>query len=358
MRSLNLIVLLFSLFFIAKVSYAQINTLGFPENARTSILQGSSLYSKGLAGACLSIIEAPDDIPCAASNLVFDENSVFSGQLALSNGYSSLSLIRETLGNNLSAEFIDLVLDQKVFQIDTAIQVYFKSKYFSGKYVPMSVRAFIGLRNDVNPNIDIFAVEEKGFYFQLSSTVINKRLSVGIQIRALDRTLVKSTFKASDFGVEQDSDLVSSEEYKVFYLDPSLTYKIPKFYNLVLTGALVNLGSSKLKNRTDVKEPIAFRVGGSMEKSLLKYGTLRGSLEYGRQDYTENFINSLRLGFIYTYGGMKIIGGLNTYGMSTGVHFGISNIQAGIVYSSSRFPDLSNDSFVQTVYVQIGWRSE
>ncbi|MGH1469029.1 MAG: hypothetical protein ACRBBP_09150 [Bdellovibrionales bacterium] len=358
MKFLNLTVLLISCIFFCESALAQENSLDFPANPRTSILTDSSLYSKGLASACLSLTSLPDDLPCAASNLVHGSKSIFSGQLALSNGYSSLNLIREAIGSNLSTEFIDLIIDQKVFQIDTGIRIYFKSKYFAGKYVPMSVRAFIGLRNEVNPNIDIFAVEEKGFYFQVAAQVLTENLSLGAQIRALDRTLIKSTFKASDFGVEQSDKLVSSEQYKVLYLDPSITYRLPRLYNLVLTGSILNIGDSDLEGRGDVEEPVSVRLGASAEKGYKTFGKIKGSIEYGRQNYTESFFDALNLGVEYTYGGMKVIGGLNTYGMSTGVYFGISNIQAGIVYSSSRFPDVSNDSYVQTVYVQLGWRSE
>lgn len=337
---------------------AQENSLGFPQNPRTNILSDSSVYSKGLASACLSLISIPDDLPCAASNLVFDNNSLFSAQLALSNGYSSLNLIREAIGSEISSEFIDLILEQKTFQIDTGIRVYFKSKNFAGKYVPMSVRGFIGLRNEVNPNVDVFAIEEKGFYFQLATTIFNKNISIGTQIRALDRTLVKSTFKVSEFGADNNDDLVKSEPYKVFYLDPSITYRVPKFYDLIITGMLMNIGSSDLENRPDVEEPIAGRLSASALIKLNKYGGVRTILEYGRQNYTEDFMNSLNFSAEYSYGGMKAIGGINTYGMSAGVYFGLSDIQAGIIYTSSRFPNLNEESYIQTVYVELGWRSK
>lgn len=148
--------------------------LSFSRNARTFETQQSSLVIKGLAHSCLTMTTIPDGLLCNPAHTPFNKKSSLGIELLLSNGSKNLTNLQKLINGNVSQELVDtLFLEGQTIQIEANAEIYFQSKYLSGRYTPLTVKGFSIVRNEANPDIELYAIEENGFAFQSGYEVYN-----------------------------------------------------------------------------------------------------------------------------------------------------------------------------------------
>lgn len=341
-------------FVIVFTQAANSQSLAFSRNARTFELQHTTLMMKGLANSCLTIIDMPDGLPCAASMTPLNTKSSLGAEFQLSNGYSSLQYVQKLLSNNRDQELFDSLFTQgKVVQVEVNADLNFRSKYLSGQYSPVSVKGFSAVRNEADPDVDFFAIEESGFTFQSGYEVFNN-LFAGVQVRALQRKFVKQRFKLVSLGTQAGQDLLKPKEQTVTYIDPSLSYFFNMAWKPRLTFMVVNSGSVSEKF-DELKEPVDTQLGIGISPPIY-WGDMDLTLEYRSMTYEEDDVKKLRVGALYHFGSMYLTGGVDSNGVSGGVFYSLDKINSGIVYSTTQGVQQEESFYTQTVYVQLGWQ--
>ena len=53
---------------------------------------------------------------------------------------------------------------------------------------------------------------------------------------------------------------------------------------------------------------------------------------------------------------MNLSAGIDTYGISAGIFYSLEQINAGVMFSSTKITNEDEEFFTQTVYVQLGWQ--
>ncbi|RYZ92313.1 MAG: hypothetical protein EOP06_04595 [Proteobacteria bacterium] len=329
--------------------------LTFTRNPRTLENQDTSLISKGLADACLGMLQLPDGLNCNPANSVFTSQSSFGIQVLISNGYSNLENVRSLLTGEITPETIDrLFSDGRFTQIETNASVIFKSKFFSGSYTPLSVRGFSIVRNEGNPEAEVQFVEESGFTFQ-SGWAFTKEFSVGLQTRVLSRKSVHRTFKLVELATESGRDLLKPQSQNIVFLEPGATWIIGKDWQPRLTLFVHDVAVSKSgESYVPIKpEP---QLGFAITPTILPYGTLDLLLEYRRLEADAPTHELLHFGANYRFGAMNVVGGVDGRGLSGGVFYFIDKLNAGVVYSTTNTLVAQNNFYTQTVYAQLGWQ--
>jgi hypothetical protein len=335
-------------------AYSQDSSLTFSRNARTFELQHSTLVMKGLANSCLTLINIPDGLPCAPSMTPLNSNSSLGAEFQLSNGYSALQYVSKLLDNNRSQELFDSLFTQgKVVQVEVNADINFRSKYLSGQYSPISVKGFSAVRNEADPDVDFYAIQESGFTFQ-SGYELFSNFFAGVQLRAMNRKFVKQRFKLVALGTQAGQDLLKPKEQSVTYVDPSVTYFLNLPWKPRVTAMVVNSGTVSEKY-DELKEPVDTQLGIGISPPVY-WGDLDLTLEYRSMTYEEDDAKKLRVGALYHYGSMYLTGGIDTNGISGGVFYSLDKINAGIVYSTTQGAGQEESFYTQTVYVQLGWQ--
>lgn len=343
---------------------ANAENLTFSRNARTFETQNSSITVKGLAFACLSLMNVPDGLPCNPALVPFIEKAGMSAKVQLSNGYSSLDKVRKLLDADKNPQNIDFFFtDGKVLQIDTQIDVFFKSKYLTGQFIPTSLKGFSVLRNEANPDVDLFAVDESGFQFQTGHQLTNS-FSIGAQARLMQRKYIRKQFKLLDLTTEAGAKILTPQTQNVLFLEPGLLWRFGKQIKSDmdprLSAMLVNLGTLSAKS-DDMPQPVETQIGFGLTpvraSSLGDYGQWDLMLDYKSLSYQETASAKLRLGSLYSFGSMRLFAGIDASGISGGVFTSLQAIQAAITYSTTKFVNEREGFFTQTVYMQIGWEN-
>lgn len=328
--------------------------LAFSRNARTFETQHSTLVMKGLANSCLTMPIIPDGLPCNPSMTPLKSKSGLNAEVQLSNGYSALNNVRKLIDGKITQELTDTLFSQgKIIQIEASTDVNFYSKYLSGQYSPISVKGFSVVRNEANPDVDLYAVEEKGFTFQSGIEAYNN-LYLGAQVRSLSRKFIKQRFKLVSLGTQNGQDILKPKEQTVLYLEPGLTYFLSKEWQPRISIFVANLGTVS-KKYDEFSEPVEGQFGFGFSPPVL-WGNLDVSLEYRSMTYEESDLKKIRVGTLYHFGSMFLSGGIDSNGISSGVFYSLEQVNAGIVYSTTQFDNKGESFYTQTVYVQLGWQ--
>lgn len=309
--------------------------------------------TKGLANACLTIL-VPDGIQCNPALNPLIKKSTLGAELQLSNGYSSLENLRKLLDGKVSQELTDTLFSQgKIIQIEANADIFFQSKYLSGLYTPLSVKGFSVVRNEANPDVDLYAIEEKGLTFQSGYEVFNN-LYAGVQLRALNRKFIKQRFKLVALGTQAGQDLLKPKEQSVTYIEPAMTYFFSQDWRPRVSILGSNLGFVS-KKYDELPEPAELQLGFGISPPMY-WGDMDLSLEYRSMSYEESDLKKLRFGMLYHFGSMYLSGGIDSNGISGGVYYALEKINAGIVYSTTQLSNQGESFYTQTVYVQLGWQ--
>lgn len=346
--------ILINIFLFSFSAQSQTSSLAFSRNARTFETQHSTLVTKSLANACLSMRIIPDGLPCNPAMVPFNSKPTLGLELQLSNGYSAIDNVKKLLDGKITQELVDTLFSQgKIIQIEANADLYFHSKYLTGSYTPVSIKGFSVVRNEANPDVDLYSVEEKGFTFQTGYEIYNN-LFVGLQLRALNRKFIKQRFKLVALGTQAGQDLLKPKEQSVTYLEPGMTYFFSKDWKPRLSAFVANLGTVSQKY-DEFPEPTDGQLAFGISPPFT-WGDLDLSLEYRSMTYEENDLKKLRLGALYHFGSMYLSSGIDSNGISGGVYYSLDKINAGIVYSTTQLVNQGESFYTQTVYVELGWQ--
>jgi hypothetical protein len=329
-------------------------SLAFSRNARTFETQHSSLSIKGMAGACLTVSYIPDGIPCNPAMTPLNSKSSLAVEALLSNGYSAIDNIRKLLSGQVTQELVDTLFTKgKIVQIEASADIDFHSKYLNGQFTPVSIKGFSVIRNEANPEVDLYSIEENGYTFQ-SGYEVYRDLFVGLQIRTLNRKFIKQRFKLAVLGTQAGQDLLKPKTQTVTFFEPGLTYFLGSQWKPRVSLFVANLGTATEKF-DEIAEPVEGQIGFGLSPPL-DWGDLDLSLEYRSMSYEEDDLQKLRFGAMYRFGSMYLTGGIDSNGISGGVLYRLDNINAGVVYSTTQFMNQEENFYTQTVYVQLGWQ--
>lgn len=340
--------------YVPSFASAQTSSLAFSRNARTYETQHSTLVTKSLAGACLTMTTIPDGLLCNPAMTPVNSKSAFGAEALLSNGYSSLENIRKLLSGSVTQELVDTLFTKgKILQLEATLDINFQSKYLNGQYSPLSVKGFSVIRNEANPEVDLYSIEENGFTFQ-SGYEVYSGLFLGAQVRSLNRKFIKQRFKLAALGTQAGKDLLQPKTQSVTYLEPGMTYFFNKSWKPRVSLFVANAGI-KSEHYDEILEPVEGQVGFGISPPM-QWGSLDLSLEYRSLSYEESDLQKFRLGAMYKFGAMYLTGGIDQSGISGGVLYSLDKINAGIVYSTTQFTNDEENFYTQTVYVQFGWQ--
>ncbi len=345
--------LLVHFLFFAASAVAQSDNISFTRNARTFEAQHASLTAKGMAQACLSTL-TPDGLPCNPALTLRNKKPVMTFEGLLSNGYENLEKVRLLMDKEITQEAIDKVfVGSKTIQIEGNADINFRSKYLSGQYSPASVKAFSVIRNEANPDIELFAVQESGFTLQ-TGYEIYEGLLLGVQGRLVQRKFIRQRFKLAELATPEGKALLKPKEQTATYIEPGAVYFLPLPWKPRISVFIPNIGSVS-KSYDEFLTPIEAQ-GGFAFSPPLAWGELDISVEMRSMNYDESYAERLRLGILYHFGSMWLSAGADVNGLSSGIYFNLKNISAGIMYSTTQLVNEKDDFYTQTVYVQLGWQ--
>lgn len=296
----------------------------------------------------------PDGLPCNPAYTPMNTKPSLGAEILLSNGYSSLENMRKLLDSQLTQDLADTLFSKgKIIQIESNIDINFRSKYLSGQYSPTSIKGFSVIRNEANPDVDLYAVEEKGFNFQSGYEIFNN-FYAGAQVRFVDRKFIRKQFKLVSLGTQEGKDLLKPKEQKATYIEPAISWTFAKAWKPRVSIMVVNLGTVS-ETHDELKSPMEPQVGFGFSPPVY-WGDLDISIEYRSMNYDESDFDKLHIGSLYRFGSMFLTGGIDTNGISSGVYYSLDKLNAGIMYSTTRFVNDNEDFFTQTVYMQLGWQ--
>lgn len=348
---LNKLIFITSLLLISLPSWSE---LSFSRNARTFELQHLNLLTKGLAGACLTMLDIQDGLLCNPATTSLLKKPSLGAQVQLSNGYASYDKVKKITEGQLTEELIDKLFNEgQVVQIETSADINFRSPYLYAQYTPFSLKGMSAVRNEANPEAELSAFEEKGITLQ-SGYEVYSGLHVGLQARLLERKFVKQRFKLLVLGTDSGKDLLKPKQQQVQYFDPGITWIITEQWKPRISLLVMNLGSvSQAYDEYD--EPVEAQVGVGVSPPV-GWGNLDLEVSYRSMTYEESDLNKLRFGALYKFGSMNLASGIDSNGLSGGVYYSIDKVNAGILYSTTKTATEGDEFYAQTVYVQLGWQ--
>ena len=355
-RGYEKVAILFLVVFYHSSSFAQNTDLAFSRNARTFETQQASLVSKSMAFACLSMMIVPDGLPCNPAFTPLRKSATLGVEGLISNGYSTLNTMQKILSGTVDQDLINTLTDpqKRVLQIEGNIEIDLMSQYLNARYTPASLKFFSVVRNESYPKIDLYAVQEDNYVFQ-TGYEFAKGLFGGLQFRSLERKFIKQEFLAGDLGTDAGKQLLTPENQSGMYLEPGIAYIYDSIWKPRVSAMLVNLGVQS-GQFNDLKEPLEaqFSLGVT---APLKWGSFDFEVDYRSMTYEEpTMIERLHWGGFYHLGTMYLSGGVDYNGISGGIYYGLQQINAGIMYSTTQVPWRNEDYYTQTVYVQFGWQ--
>lgn len=330
--------------------------LAFSQNARTFETQQGTLLTKSMAFACNGLRIVPDGLPCNPAMTPMRKNPQIELEGLISNGYATLDLMRKLLSGNITQDLVDSLFNSnnQVLQIEANAELDFLSHYFNARYTPASVKFFSVIRNEANPQVDIYAVQEDNITAQSGIEVFDG-LFLGLQIRGVERKYINNQFALIDVATDEGKQDLASHTQHAVYFEPSAYYVFDTFWHPSVSAMIANLGSQG-GDFIDMTEPIdpQFSVGVS---PILPFGELHFEIDYKSLTYQEeSFAERLRYGLMYHLGAMYLGAGLDANGISSGLYFTLDSVNAGILYTTTRLPGQSADYYAQTVYIEAGWR--
>lgn len=328
--------------------------LYFSRNARTFETVHSSLVMKGMAHSCLATTDIPDGILCNPAFVPLLKKPGVGLELMMSNGYESLEKVRSLLNKEITQEVVDRVFTEgSTIQIEGNADIYLKTKYVNALFSPGTIKAFSVVRNEADPDVEIFAVQEAGTTLQTGYEVY-RNLFLGLQARFVDRKFIRRRFKLTELATPQGKTLLKPLKQRAYYFEPSASYVLDHPWKPRVSVMIVNLGSVS-EEYEELLLPIETQGAIGISPPLV-WGNLDITVDYRSLSYEETVAERFHLGMKYNYGVMHVFGGFDAHGASAGVQYGLEDVQAGIMYSTTRFSTMDDEFYTQTVYVQIGWK--
>jgi hypothetical protein len=329
-------------------------SLYLSQNARTFDTEQSSLIIKGLAHACLTIINIPDSLPCNPSLLPFEKKPRLNVQAAISNGYSTLERMRKLLAGKLTDDLVrDLFSKDRVLQIEGNGEIDFISPYFSARYMPANIKYFSVVRNEADPDVELSAVEEQNFMLQFGYK-FGDVITVGLEAKSFARKFIKQRFMLVDLATDAGKAALKPKKENGFAVAPAATLFLPGDWQPRIALKIANLQTTN-GDTEGVEEPVDVQTGFGITIPL-GWSSLDFALDYRSLSYNEEWSEKFHLSSMFRFGAMSLVGGADYFGFSGGVFYGLEQVNAGILFSTTQAPWNSNDYYADTVYLQIGWQ--
>lgn len=349
-----MLILLFINLIVDSLFAENIEPLVFSKNARTFETQHSTLVTKALAHSCLTLTLVPDGLPCNPALVPLIKKPSLSAEFLLSNGLSSYEKVKSLVGGNFSQEVVDSLFSEgKILQLESNLDLNFISPLLTAQYSPMTVKGLSVIRNEANPEVDFYAIEESGFLLQGGYEVFDG-FYLGLQTRFINRKFIKKRMMLVLLSTPEGRESLKPKEQKVTYIEPAMTWFIKKEWKPRISLMLVNSGTYSEKFE-EMPTPVQLQ-GGIGISPPLRWGELELSLDYKSLTYYENELQKWHLGSLYKFGSMSLALGADSYGLSGGVFYEIDKLNSGIIYSTTRSVSENDGYYTQTVYVELGWK--
>lgn len=307
-----------------------------------------------MAHACLTVKVIPDALPCNPSLLPFVPKPRLAAQVMLSNGYPTLDRMRRLLSGQLNQETIDdLFSEERVLQIEANGQIDFVTPHFAASYTPVTAKYFSVVRNEANPDVEVSAVEEKNLVLQ-TGYKFDDWLYIGVTGKSFSRRFVKRRLKLIELGTDAGKDSMQPKKQDGIMFTPAATIFFPGYLKPRVAVMVANLGA--LRGDTEnLDDPIDVQ-GGAGITVPLGWAEVDFGLDYRSLSYEESGAERLHFGTVLRFGAMSMFGGVDHFGFSGGVSYGLEQINAGILFSTTQTPWSSEDYYANTVYLQVGWQ--
>ena len=321
------------------------------KNSRTFESQHESLIVRSLGFACLGLEDVSDGILCNPAMTPKAKKGNLKVEGLISNGYGNLGKIKKFLSNSIDENLVNELFDsQQVLQTETSVDVMFTSPYLNARFSPVSYKFFSVAKNVANPDIELFAVEEKDLTFQSGFSL--GEFDLGLEIQKRDWKFIRSRFKLYDLLSEAGKDAVKPKDQSGLFLNPALNYNLNNQFKTVFSIKLVNLGWVN-KYYEEFQHPTELQYGVSVTPNIY-YGQLTFLLDYKSLSNSDSDFDKLHFGTHYKFGAMNLGFGIDNNGTSFGVFYGLEQINASILFSTTELPWKSSEYLAQTVYLQIG----
>lgn len=308
-----------------------------------------------MAHSCLAIKNIPDGMPCNPANVPLQKKPKLGLELLLSNGYSSLNNVRKLIKGEISDDLVNTLFSEgKIIQIEANAELDFQSNLINARYTPLTVKGLSVVRNEANPDVELSFMEEKGFMFQSGIETFNN-LFLGAQVRFVERKFIRQQFKLISLGTTAGRDALKAKEQSATYFEPGMTWIMAKSWQPRFSMLVANLGSVS-QEYSELQVPVDFQFAFGISPPV-KWGDVELSIEYKSLTYQEKTdLEKIRFGGSYNFGAMNLVGGIDVNGLSGGIFYALDQIDAGVLFSTTKITNEDEDFFTQTVYVQLGWR--
>lgn len=295
-----------------------------------------------------------DSLPCNPSLLPNYTKPHLGIQALISNGYATIDKMRKLLDGNVSQDTVDaLFTKDHVLQVEGNGELNFISRYFAARYTPITVRYFSVIRNEANPEVELSAVEEKNVILQ-GAYPLKDYLNIGLQAKSFSRRYIKERFQLVDLATDAGKNDLKPRSQQGMLFTPAATLFLPGEWKPRVGVIVANLGwingdKTRLGESTEVQ-------GGGGITIPLGWTELELDLDYRSLSYDESWNQKFHAGALLRFGTMSLTAGADYHGFSGGIYYGLEQLNAGILFSTTQAPWNSNDFYANTVYLQVGWQ--
>lgn len=213
------------------------------EAPRKILSEPSSFATKGLGFSCYALDLPADVLPCNPAFISKERNRRFSLGAYWGNHVSYMDEATDLSEGRADSETIrNLFQNHSDNELQSQIEFGYIQELFGFSVTPFQVNYLTHFRNEVLPEISVYASLEESAKIQFGSFLEND-WSYGIQLRYLRRRFVASNFFLTDALVTNGNELLDPREQNLFFIEPGILYA-PKdnHLNPEFTIMVANLG--------------------------------------------------------------------------------------------------------------------
>ena len=324
----------------------------FAGAARTFETIHSTLMMKSMAHACLGLTVQPDGVPCNPAMTPLAEKKSFRGQLLASDGYRTVRDLKTVVDGEVNQQMVDTFFSKEnVLSVEASSDLIYRSKEMNIQLTPVTIRGFSEVHNESNPDIFLYAVEEKGLMFQ-AGTQWDEEFLFGFQVRVLNRKVIRRNFNIFELGTEAGREILSPADQSVLFLEPGAAFLLGGEWNPRISAMITNLGvvSQRYPNVPVSVEPqVGFAITPPTEEGVLDF-----TLDYKSLDFQEKGSDRLHLGVLFRHNEFYYSAGIDSHGSSAGVSYENRFFNAGLLVATTRSLKEKETLDNHNIYLQVG----